>query len=68
MLFKKIANYRTRENTFFVYMTATVDHIMPKEVENRIFRHNRIFIHTCKYKKPMLDKIVELKHFLLHKK
>ena len=28
---------------FFVYMAASVDHVMLKEVENGIFRHNRIF-------------------------
>ena len=33
-------------------MAASVDQVMSKEVENRIFRHNRIFSYTCMYKHP----------------
>ena len=40
---------------FFVYMmTASAYHVISKEVENRIFRHNRTFRHTFMYQQPTL--------------
>ena len=33
-------------------MAALPYHVMSKEVENHIFRHNWIFRHTCMYKHP----------------
>ena len=41
---------------FFVYMATSAYHVISKEVENRIFRHNRIFIHKSMYKQPTLTK------------
>ena len=41
---------------FFVFMAASVNHIISKEVENYIFRHNHIFRHTCIYKQTILKK------------
>ena len=37
-------------------MTASAYHVILKEVENRVFRHNRILRHTCIYKQPILTK------------
>ena len=52
----KIINYGIRERQFFVYMAASAYQGTSKEVENRIFRNNRIFSHTCMYKQPILTK------------
>ena len=41
----KIRNYGMRETHFLVYMVAY--HVISKEIENRIFRHNRYFRHVC---------------------
>ena len=35
-------------------MTASAYHVISKEVENRIFRHNRTFRHTFMYQQPTL--------------
>ena len=51
----KITNYEMREKVF-VYMAASVYHVISKEVENPIFRHNHIFRHTCMYKQIILIK------------
>ena len=49
----------------FVYMAAPGDHIISKEIDNRIFRHIRLFRHTYIYKQPTtyVDKIVESWNF-----
>ena len=49
-------NYRWEKRKLFVYMTASAYHVISKEVENCIFRHNHIFGHTWMYKKPILTK------------
>ena len=49
-------DYRMRKEVFFSYMTASAYHVIWKEVENHIFRHNWIFRHTCIYKQPTLRK------------
>ena len=45
-----------RERGFFVYMAASVYYFISKEVQNRIFRHNRIFSLIYMYKQPILAK------------
>ena len=40
----------------FVYMTASAYHLVSEEVENRVFRRNRIFRHIFMYKQPSLIK------------
>ena len=45
----KITNYEMREKVF-VYMAASVYHVISKDVENPIFRH------TCMYKQIILIK------------
>ena len=37
-------------------MTVSAYLVISKEVENYIFRHNRIFRHTCMHKQPTLTK------------
>ena len=39
-----------RDKKVFVNMANSMNHVISKEVENCIFRHNRIFKHTCMYK------------------
>ena len=41
---------------FFTYMVPSSYHVISKEVENHIFRHNWIFRHMCMYKQPTLTK------------
>ena len=43
-----------KEKKIFVYMAASAYHVISKEVENHIFRHNWIFRRTCMYKQPTL--------------
>ena len=42
---------------FFVYRAASPFHVISKEVENRIFRYNNIFRHTCIDKQPIFVQI-----------
>ena len=44
------------ERRFFVYMTASVYRVISKNIENHIFKHNRIFKLPCIYKQPVLTK------------
>ena len=44
------------KNNNFVHVAASVYHVISKEVENHIFRHNRIFRHTCMHKQLILTK------------
>ena len=37
-------------------MTASAYRVTSKEVENRVFKYNRIFRHTSMYKQPKLTK------------
>ena len=37
-------------------MAASVNHVMSKEAENQIFRHNYISSHTRMYRQTMLTK------------
>ena len=37
-------------------MAVSEYHVIPKEVENRIFRHNSIFRHTGMYKQLIFTK------------
>ena len=37
-------------------MAALAYHVIPNEAENRVFRQNRVFGHTCKYEQPRLTK------------
>ena len=41
---------------FFAYMAASSYHVISKEVENHIFKHNLMFRDTCMYKEPTLTK------------
>ena len=54
--YSPITNYGKRKKRFSVYMAVSPYHIVSKEVENRIFKHNCIFRHTCMYKQPILTK------------
>ena len=56
VIHKKWQIMEWQKRRYFVYMAGSVDHVMSKEVENRIFRHNHIFRHTRMYKQPMLTK------------
>ena len=47
----KITNYGLRKRIFFVYMDDSAYRVLSKEVDNRIFRPNRI-LGTCMYKQP----------------
>ena len=49
-------------------MAASAYHVIPKEVENCVFRHNCIFRQTCMYKQPTLTKQWNYNNFtqLLH--
>ena len=47
----KVTNYGMREKKIFI--AASAYHVILKEIEHRIFRHNRIFRHTYMYKKPV---------------
>ena len=51
VLFTKITNYGMTEKNerFFVYVAVSAYYVILKEVENRVFRRNRIFRHTCMY-------------------
>ena len=44
------------QRKFFVYMAALVYHVISKELENRILKHNCIFRHNCIYKQPRWSK------------
>ena len=43
-----------KKRRIFVHMAASTYHVISKEVENRVFKHNRIFRHTCMDKQPIL--------------
>ena len=59
----KITKFGMRKKKIFrIYGCFSVLHI--KGVENRVFRHNRIFRHTCKYKQPILRKWWNYKNFM----
>ena len=45
--------WNKRKGYFFVYMATWAYDFISKEVENRIFRNNRILRHTCMYKQPI---------------
>ena len=45
-------------------MAASANHVISKEVENYIFRQNRIFRHTCRYKQSILIKQWDYKIFV----
>ena len=45
-----------RGKTFFEHLVASVYHVISKEVENGIFRHNPIFGHAGMYKQLTLSK------------
>ena len=47
---KKLWNERKKKD-FLYYMAASAYHVISKEVENHVFKHNRIFRHTF-IKKP----------------
>ena len=55
---KKLYDWDKRR--LFAYMAASAYHVISKEVENRIFRQNWIFRHTCMYKQPTLTKLIVL--------
>ena len=50
----------------FGYMAVSVYQVISKEVENSIFRHNRIFRNKCVDKQPTLTKLHEKPSFLCH--
>ena len=41
---------------FFAYVAASAYHVISTEIENHIFRHDRIFRHICIYKQAILTK------------
>ena len=47
-------------------MAVSVYQVISKEVENSIFRHNRIFRNKCVDKQPTLTKLHEKPSFLCH--
>ena len=49
---------------YFAYMAASAYHVMSRDVENCIFRHNWIFRHTCMYKLPTLTTQWNCNNFL----
>ena len=44
----------SEKRRFFVSMATSAYHVLLKEAENCIFRHSRIFRHTCMYKQSIL--------------
>ena len=40
----------------FLYMAASTYHVISREAENRFFRHNSVFRHTCLRNQPKLTK------------
>ena len=56
VLFTKNSKFWNHRKEYFLYMAASLDHVISKEVENLKFRHNSIFRHTCLHKQPMLTK------------
>ena len=55
----KIRNYEKEKRRFssISYMACPACHIISREVENQIFRHNCIFRCTCIYKQPKMTKL-----------
>ena len=50
---------------FFVYTADSAFHVISKEEKkNRVFRHNRIFRQTYRYKQLMLTKLWNCSNFL----
>ena len=45
-------------------MADSAFHVISKEEENPVFRHNRIFKHTYMYKQPILPKWWNYNNFL----
>ena len=45
-------------------MAALAYHVISNEAENRVFRHNRVFGYTCKYKQPRLTKYWNCSNFV----
>ena len=45
-------------------MAASAYHVILKEVENRVIRHNCIFRHTYMYKQPILTKKWNYNNFI----
>ena len=66
MLFTKL-HYKTiewKKRRLFPCMTASTYHVISREVESQIFRHNWIFRHTYVYKQPPLTKKWDYNHIL----
>ena len=55
----KITNYEQEKRKFswISYMACPAYHIISREVENQIFRHNFIFRCSCIYKQPKMTKL-----------
>ena len=56
VVFTKSSKFWNQRKEYFLYMAASVYHVISKEVENEKFIQNRIFKHTCLYKQLMLTK------------
>ena len=54
LLFTK--NSKLRKEDFLYIWLLQRHHVISKEVENCIFRHNRIFRHSCMHKQPISTK------------
>ena len=52
VLFTKSMEWGNIYIYIYIYMAAAAYHVISKEVENCIFRHNRIYRHTFMYKQP----------------
>ena len=70
VLITKITNFWMRVRKVVVYMDASAYQVIWKEVENRIFKHNRIFRHMCMYKQPIFISSVIIrfmcKHYIIY--
>ena len=56
VLFTKNNKLWNERQEYFLYIWLLQCNIISKEVENHIFRHNRIFRHTCMHKQLILTK------------
>ena len=57
VLFTKINKLwdERKEDLLYIWLLQGITRII-KEVKNSIFRHSRIFRHTCMYKQPIMTK------------
>ena len=61
---RKTTDYRMREKNILINLAASAYYVTSKEVENRVFRHNRIFRQTCMHKQPIFTKSWNFNNFV----